>query len=56
MARGGFTTVRGKQMTSTGRHGVVVSRIAKKPEPECIRGRAAGRKERGSSEGRPGKP
>ncbi len=54
MARGDFALVRGKQMTSTGRHGVMVG--VKKPEPECIRGRATVRKERGSSEGRPRKP
>ena len=53
MARGGFTVVRGKQMTSTGRHGMMAD--VKKPEPDRLQRGHSEAKERGSSEGRPRK-
>ena len=53
MARGEFTVVRGKRMMSSGRYGVMIGRIAKKPEPDCLTGRGAPTKKiRGSSYGR----
>ena len=53
MARGEFAVVRGKRMMSSGRYGVMVSKIAKKPEPDCLTGRGAPTKKiRGTSEGR----
>lgn len=54
MARGESTIVRGKQMTSTGRHGVMVG--VKKPEPDRLQRGHSEAKERGSSEGRARKP